>query len=274
MRYKMVAIDMDGTLLTTHKQVTPKTKKALLDAQKQGAKIVITTGRIYTSALLYAQYIGLKTPIIACNGAIIQQVGKEKTFETFPIHKKTIIEGAEICKDIGADYFFFTQNKIYVGQKLEFFRSYLLKETQVDPTKHISIHSIDSTSMICDIQEEILKLSIWSQNKDIIKEALYRIHQMDNAFVTSSSPRNIELTHKNATKGNAIKTLAEYYHIPMNQVIAIGDSYNDITMIKQAGLGVAMDNGRKEVKEVADEITLSNDQEGVAAILEKYILDH
>src|SRR5699024_7700325 len=115
---------------------------------------------------------------------------------------------------------------------MDWFNHVFLKEKDIDPSFHIPISYIQNISSILDIKEDILKLTIWNKDEKKISEALEKIHRLEDAFVTSSNPMNIELTNKKATKGNAVKFLAKYYGIDQSEVIAIGDSSNDKTMIE------------------------------------------
>lgn len=263
---------MDGTLLDSEKRISQGTKKILRDAQKKGTKIIITTGRIFVSAEFYSNYIGLETPIIACNGAIIKEVGNQEIFTTFPLHKQTLMKAAQICEEIDTSYHFYSEDKIYSLRSMDWFNNTFLKEKDIDPSFHIPISYIQDLSSILDIEEDILKLTIWDRDEKKVLKALEKIHQLEGAFVTSSNPMNIELTNKKATKGNAVEFLARHYKIDQSEIIAIGDSSNDRTMIEYAGLGVAMENARRDIKEIADYVTLSNDNEGVAEVFKKFIL--
>src|SRR5690554_2697197 len=132
MNYKMIAIDMDGTLLNSQKRVTERTKEVLIAAQESGKKIIITTGRIFTSARLYSQYIGLKTPIIACNGAIIKGVEGKRIFKIHPVEEKIIVNAIEICNEIGVPYHFYSEDKIYATKKLDLYEFYHQEESKID----------------------------------------------------------------------------------------------------------------------------------------------
>src|SRR5690554_1409269 len=271
MNYKMVAIDMDGTLLNEKKQVTDKTKEALVRAQLQGIKIVITTGRIFTSAKLYSDYIGLTTPIIACNGAIIKGIGSEDHFQTYPIDKEIIYQAANICEEMNLPYHLYSEDKIYSTNRWELYEFYHRDEIKIDSNYSIVFEDIESSHSLYHLGEEILKFNIWDDDESRIMMALTKIHGIQDAFITSSSPNNIEITNAKATKGNAVKKIAEYFNIRREEVIAIGDSYNDISMIEYAGLGVAMDNAKKDIKDVANFITTSNDEDGIVDVFEKFI---
>jgi hypothetical protein len=272
MNYKMIAIDMDGTLLNSQKRVTERTKEVLITAQESGKKIIITTGRIFTSARLYSQYIGLKTPIIACNGAIIKGVEGKRIFKIHPVEEKIIVNAIEICNEIGVPYHFYSEDKIYATKKLDLYEFYHQEESKIDSSYSIPFYDINDFSSISKIKEEILKFNVWDRDVDKILLTLNKIKNINNAFVTSSSPYNIEITNQAATKGNALKDLGEFYGIKKEEIIAIGDSYNDISMIEYAGLGIAMDNSQVDIKEIADYITLSNDQEGIVDVFERFVL--
>lgn len=272
MNYKMIAIDMDGTLLNSEKKVSERTKEVIIAAQEAGKKIIITTGRIFTSARLYSQYIGLKTPIIACNGAIIKGVEGEKIFKTHPVDEEIIVNAIEICNEIGVPYHFYSEDKIYSTKNIGLYEFYHQEERNIDASYRIPFFDINNFSSISNIKEEILKFNVWDKDIDKILLTLNKIKHIENAFVTSSSPYNIEITNQAATKGNALKELGEFYGIKKEEIISIGDSYNDISMIEYAGLGIAMDNSQADIKEIADYITLSNDQDGVVDVFERFVL--
>lgn len=271
MNYKMIAIDMDGTLLNSEKKVTERTKEVLIAAQESGKMIIITTGRIFTSARLYSQYIGLKTPIIACNGAIIKGVDDEEIFKTHPVDDEIIVDAIEICNKIDIPYHFYTEDKIYSTKNLGLYEFYHQEENKIDGSYNVPFYDIIDISSISNIKEEILKFNIWDRDVGKIQLTLDKIKQIKRAFVTSSSPYNIEITSIAATKGNALRDLGEFYGIKREEIISIGDSYNDISMIDYAGLGVAMGNSHADIKERADYITLSNDQDGIVDVFERFV---
>src|SRR5690554_4529472 len=155
MNYKMVAIDMDGTLLNSEKQVSEKTKEVILEAQLKGIKIVITTGRIFTSAQLYSNYIGLKTPIIACNGAIIKGVGTEDVFKTYPIDRSIILKAADICKGINLPYHLYSKEKIYSTRGLDLQDFYHRDEVKIDSDYSIIFEDIEDSTSLTNLKEDI-----------------------------------------------------------------------------------------------------------------------
>ncbi len=264
MNYELIAVDLDDSLLGSDLNISLRNKEALIKAMDLGVLVTIATGRMFRSALPYAHQLNLDVPIITYQGGLIKNA-----FSGDVLYNKTLpmdisIRVIELCQFkklhlqayIGDDYYFEIENhysrkyheQIGVEGKAVGRLDVFLKE---QPNKLLII---DEPERIMEMREEFSAIL----GKDI--------------EITTSKPEYLEFTHIDATKGKALEHLANIKGITQDKVIAIGDSYNDISMIQYAGLGVAMGNAPEEVKIHADYITEGNDEDGVARVINKFVL--
>lgn len=275
MKYKMIVMDMDGTLLDNKKTVSHKNKEALKKAASLGVKIAISTGRVFSSARIYGDIIEVNTPIISFNGAYI----REKD-EITPIHEKklgvnNIKEIIKIVHKNGLNCHFYGTDVIYT-EKLEFITAFYHQYNKdLEEDKRVTINMIKKDGweeVIKNHHNEILKGIV--ATKDLQKLAKVR-EEMEKlpVSISSSNYDNFEIMGEDTSKGHAVEILTKHFGLDREEVIAMGDNENDISMIKYAGLGVAMGNATEETKAAADFVTLTNEEDGVACVIEKFILN-
>lgn len=268
MKYKLMAIDMDGTLLNSQNEVSKRTIEAINNAKEKGVNIVLSTGRLLSSALGYARRLHLDNYIIACNGAII--VDREENL----IYSKPIeLDKVEEIISLGTKYniynHFYDSNTLYSSHSLvkEIINYYSTRDNNIE-------------YKILQDEKAIYKLENLKPYKFLfIDNNLNKLNQLHDELksipdisITKSWKNNLEVMAKDTSKGIGLAFLCNNLKILREEVIAIGDNENDLSMIKYAGLGVAMGNSVDVVKEEADYITLTNNNDGVAAVIEEFIL--
>lgn len=269
----MICVDMDGTLLNNKKEITDTTKKALKKADEAGVKVVIATGRLFTSANYYADFVGLKTPIISANGAFIREKDKNEVIYEALLGKDNCYRILNIIKAYGIIPNFHTPNTIFTERHNAHVNTYIKINEKHNEGNKIQIEFVDNWNEVFEkYQDNILKCIAIDDDKDKIQKAKAELVKCDGLETVSSSNNNLEVMCQGVSKGRAVEMLAAYYHIPKEAVICVGDGENDMSMIEFAGLGVAMGNADKEVKDIAQFVTLSNEEDGVAKVIEKYIL--
>lgn len=270
--YKVIAIDMDGTLLNSKLEVSERNKKALRIATEKGIQVVISTGRIFTSARYYAKLLGLITPIIACNGAYVCEYHRNNVLYEEPlkgIDFKQIINLAEKY-DL---YYHFYDNKTFYAKRLEetVLKYFKWNEEQSEGDK-VDIKIIDNPIQLANEQDlKVYKVSIYDYDREKLNFMRGLLSKNKNIEIVSSWKTNIELMNKGVSKGKALEKLCNMFNISRDEVIAIGDNYNDLSMLEFAGTSVAMGNGEEEVKKIAHLVTDSNDNDGVAKAIEELI---
>ncbi|WP_223069638.1 Cof-type HAD-IIB family hydrolase [Paenibacillus caui] len=268
MKYQLIALDVDGTLLTDNHILTQGTSDAIKAASAQGAEIVLCTGRAPRSSIPYMQDMGLEGSIITHNGAATVQVQGDSytTIHEFPMNLNGLQPYIDYCRENGVHFDVNTTFNLYVDgadglsqEVLDMYRKFLITPQNMpdwksSPEPVVKMTAAGQADFMDKVQAE---WSLWSQEFNMLR----------------SGDFFIDLMHKDASKGAALKKLAEKRGIAPENVLAIGNYYNDISMLTFAGLGIAMDNSPLEVKAAANEITLSNNEEGVKAALEKYCLN-
>lgn len=266
MDYKIIALDLDGTLLTDKKEILPETKKALINAQKNGVKVVLASGRPLPGMEFVAKELELYKYggyILSFNGGQIYDCTEKKI-----IFEKTIpVEDAKQIYDLSiihnTNILTYLDNKVYA----EYYDEWIEIETRINKMKYV-----ETDSLLDAIKNPVPKFIMLGSGDYLEKIEPLVASQLGGKFtVTRSEPFFLEIMPKGIDKGSTLSKLAQLTHIKQEEVIACGDSYNDISMVKYAGLGVAMNNAKQEVKDIADFVTLSNEENGIAKVIEKYI---
>lgn len=275
MAYKLICVDVDGTLLTSRHKITERTKKVLLQAHKQNIHIVVSTGRMYTDAEFFSNLIGVKSPVIASNGAFIKEKDNNKVIFKDVLGENLSFQLLELFQRHDSKPYFCTPNKFYYGNMLfKFF--YLATRFIGSRSNSLDMEFVYSwkrwRKILQQEKENIVKCEVIYRNPALIHELRQELKNIDQLEIADSSKHNIEITRKGVSKGKAVARLAAFYHIKPEEIITIGDSENDISMIEYAGLGIAMGNALDSVKQKADYITDSNDHEGVANAISKFVL--
>ncbi|WP_053956694.1 Cof-type HAD-IIB family hydrolase [Inediibacterium massiliense] len=271
--YKLIVSDMDGTLLNSKNIVSEENKRAFQKLIDQNIHIAIATGRIYTSAKVYAKYLDVVTPIIACNGAIVKDLKNDEILYESYMKKEDVLNVIEICKKYGLYYqfynedTFFTEKLAYSSLKYSEWNKTLKEEDRV----RIEVIQ-DGYQYIQNHDEKIYKMSLMSDDQNVLREARKELESIQTLEISKSWYNNIEVMNKGVSKGNAIEQLAKSLGVKQEEIISFGDNENDISMLTYAGLGVAMGNSEEIVKKSADYVTSTNDEDGVAKALYKFVL--
>lgn len=287
--YKLVAIDLDGTMLNSYGMVTERTKNAIKETIEKGVEVIIASGRPIDSIKTIAKEINSKNYFIAGNGALIYDIKNDEVIYDKYLKKQKILEIIKICEENSISYNVYT-DKTILATALKYNVLYYHKENlkkQEAKKTNISIVK-DMYEYVKNMEEEkFLKMTICDENKSIFNSIIRKLREIDDIEVldvlhmsrkiirqgTEEIPIEYyytEISSKDVDKWNAIEFLMEKLKIEKEEVIAIGDNINDKKMIKESGLGVAMSGSTPIITEIANEITDTNNNDGVAKILEKY----
>ncbi|WP_273341416.1 Cof-type HAD-IIB family hydrolase [Alloiococcus otitis] len=262
---KLIAIDIDGTLYNSQKEVSPANLKAVQKALQAGIKIVLCTGRPTPAAIQATKTLGLyghDNYLITYHGAVTSQLKDLSRTRSLPLYEDQIKQLFDLAQD--QNIYAFSQKDTAI-QALEEAAPDLAKyEAQlvglpIEVTPRQDLTQADKFMMVAPTD----KLDQVAQN---LTPDLY-----NHYTILRSEPRFIEFIHKDSDKGRATAQLADQLGIPMSEVMGIGDGGNDLQLIDQAGLGVAMGNAVQDLKDKADYVTASNDQDGLAQAFEKFV---
>ncbi|MDQ0897785.1 MULTISPECIES: Cof-type HAD-IIB family hydrolase [unclassified Paenibacillus] len=240
--YKLLALDMDGTLLTDDKQVTEETKKWIWKAVDHGVTVMFATGRGMQTVSSFWQELELDSPMVLLNGAEIWE-GPNQLMARTHLPRETVRRLHELALREDAHYWGYSVESLS-GQG-----NWSEELFEMDWMKFGMKH--DDLGVVARIREELLS---WGELE-----------------ITSSAPVNVEISVKGITKESGVREVCRLLGIEMAQVLAVGDSENDISMLRSAGLGVAMGNAEEQVKAIADAVTMSNNEDGVAKAVQKFI---
>lgn len=261
---RLVAFDLDGTLLKRDWTISSRNQEAIKAVQAKGVMVTIATGRMFASAVRYAELLGLTLPLITYHGALVTT-----SHEAPPVYQRFLPKEyarsiVTRVKDLGYAINLYFGDDLYV-EKLSEATLYYLRQSGVN---------YNLVSNLLDLLDrDPIKLVVVNEEKvlDILAEES-REKWGDAVYITKSEPIYLEYMHPDANKGKALEALARHLGVAREQTMVFGDSYNDLEMFKYAGTSVAMGNARKEIQAAADYITTSNEEDGVALALEKLIL--
>ena len=288
--FKLVAIDLDGTMLNQYGIVTQKTKNSIKKAQENGIEIMIASGRPIDSVKTISKEIGSENYFISGNGSIIYDIKKDEIIYENVLKKQKALEIIKICEENSIFYNVYTEKEI-IAKNLQYNVLYYHKEnltkSEEDKT-HVNIVE-DIYDYIEKTDSKVLKVMICDKHQTIFNAIIRKLKEVDDIEVleVSHMSRKIirqgteeipieyfytEISAKNVDKWTALEFLKEKLQISSDEIVAIGDNVNDKKMIEKSGYGIAMGQSAPQIKEIADYVTDSNVDDGVANALDKLLL--
>ncbi len=268
MKYKMIVLDLDGTLTNSRKEITPKTFQALMTAQESGVKVVLASGRPTYGIAPLADQLQLDKfggYILAFNGGEIYNWETKSLVHAIVLNPEVLPYAYNCAKENGFTILTYKDNDIICEDPED---EYVQKEVKINKmgTKKVEsfLETVDFQVAKCLIVGDSSRLVLLEQE---MKEKLQETNE-----IYRSEPYFLEVLPKGIDKAQTLAVLLDRLGLTKDEVIACGDGFNDLSMVKYAGLGVAMANAQDIVKENADYITLSNDEDGIAHVVEKFIL--
>lgn len=266
MTIRLVAMDLDDTLLRDNYTISPRVLKVIQKAQAQGVVITIATGRMTISTRPYAEQLGIDVPIITYHGASVQQILSGEILFRCVIPSALAAEIVEYVGKRGIYSQVYLKDRVVASQLNEWSREYA-------KIASVQVEEADLSVLLSQEPEGVEKILLIAEESMLDQLAiLLKQTYGEKIHITKSKPHFLEITECSVNKGVALASLAKHLGIAQEEVMAIGDSFNDLEMIQYAGIGVAMGNARSEIKEQADIVTVSNEEDGVAEAIERYVL--
>lgn len=267
--YKLIALDMDGTLLTSEKTISQRTQQAIAQARKQGVKVVLASGRPLDGMQAKIDELSIAGDnefVVYFNGSMVKEIGSGKLIHSATISGQDAKRVALLAREMGAYCHAFSTELGLITPELNEFTDIEANINQIPVTvKDFSELEDEHPIIKAMIVADPARLTRISQTLP----AQYR----DEFTVVQSAPIFLEFLNKESNKGVGVKAIADHMGISAESVICMGDAENDHHMIEYAGLGVAMENAMEQTKHIADIITASNNDDGVAKVIEKYVLN-
>lgn len=263
MRYRLVALDLDGTLLNDDNSISKRNRSAIRAARERQVIVTLSTGRMYSSALRFARELEMVVPLITYNGALIKDTAG-KVYRDLPLPLPVARTVLAVAQEYNIHVNLFINDQLYVDRD-DIWTERYRRSSGVTPKLVPSLGQILNTepNKVLLLGEEKKLLPVRAV---LAKELAGKVH------ITSSSPYFLEIIHPEVSKRSGLAYLLSKFDITPKEVIAVGDNYNDLEMINFAGLGVAMANAPAEVRAQADYVTGRNSDDGVAQVIEKFIL--
>ena len=276
---KCIAIDMDGTLLNSNHKIPQNNIELIKFAQKNGIEFVVATGRAYYEALPALNDENIKCDVISFNGGIIYDKNGN-IINITPMKLKDLYYTIEILKSLDISYQLYTKNTIYTKSIETDITAYidLIRANGEEPNEqHLRqeaknrlalghITEVDNIELYLNQQDNpAIKVIGISNDLEKLKHATELLSGNDNISVTSSGANNVEIMDKKATKGEALKIVADIHNINLKNAIAVGDNLNDQAMLDIVEYSIAMKNGNKELQKTAKFITEKTNSEGGVA---------
>lgn len=285
---KLIATDMDGTLLNEKNEVSQENVLAIKMAIEKGIQFVVATGRSYESAVKPLQAVGLTCPIITLNGAATFNLNKQQ-IRDIPLDVSVCRRILDICQKSNMyvelfidDRMYSTGNEHFMDILLKMFKNILTESTE-DEIRDIIERRFQQEKMqfiknyediLTKTNKKIYKLLGFSIDEVNLQNAYKELEQEPGVVITSSGELNLEFNHPEAQKGLALESLANSMGIEMKDVMALGDNLNDKSMLQKVGRGVAMGNAVDEIKEVCMFTTKTNNENGVAFAIEEMLKEY
>lgn len=261
---KMIATDIDGTILKYNFEFNPEIKDCIKRLDESGIKVILVTGRMYSATTYIAEELGLKNPLICYQGGLVKcndgsnEILYEKNLD--PDIAKQIIKWA---KENDVHLNLYMEDELFVEKDDAIVRRYTGERStgfKVKSFEDIDLHRINKL------------LAIDFQNHERVTEwENYLLKNYDNVYVVKSMPCFCEISHPEATKSSAVEFLTDYYGFKKEEVLTIGDQNNDIELLKAGGIKIAMGNATDELKQVADYVTDTVNNNGFVKAIDKFV---
>ncbi len=275
MKYKLIALDYDGTLLTDDKKILPETEKALMRAHDEGIIILPATGRMLWG--VFQVFLPVFDCAITCNGAAVYNLKTKECIAEHTMPKERALEILQKLRrfDISVDAFIGGAAYKETSEK-ELIDHLPVSQAMKDFIRNSRNYVDDLSEYIEKSDRGVQKFTLnfaADNNGGFIHREDVRImlENIPEITVVCGGMNNLEITEKGISKGTGLNDAAKYFKIDRSETIAFGDSENDLEMIKAAGLGIAMENSTPEIIAAADFVTRSNNENGIAYALDKFI---
>lgn len=268
-KYKLLALDMDGTVLTSQKRISPRTAAAIENLLKRGVHVVTSTGRGVAELVDYKKEFALMHYGILITGGIVYDFFKGEPIVTHAVDEETMYKLIDFGQEERAMIHLLTlkhsvareadiQNMAAFGMAVYF-----------DMFNRICLRVDDFKQYIHEHPDEVAKVNLYHRDKPSRDRNLERMSKL-NVSISFAESNNLEASPAGVTKASGLRELCEFLGVDISETVVIGDGFNDREILQAAGLAVAMGNARDEIKNIADFVTLDNDNDGVAAAIEKF----
>lgn len=276
---KLLVLDIDGTLLNSEDIVTPKVKDAISRARESGVEVALATGRRVGSTLDVVEEIGIALPIVTFNGALVWDTAREEAIHELAFSPSVMSRVIELCRHYRIAPVFLQGpghgERIFVPAESERRPDYLdwfldPRQSEVDELPYEELVNVPGVLTIDVFGPEQPLKDIWRD----IAELEVQVYDVGEVSIQTDPPNWALNVHMpGASKAAGVQVLALKLGCTMQDVVAVGDGYNDLPLLEAAGVGVAMGNARDDIKALADAVVTGHDDDGVAEAIERFVLE-
>jgi len=274
--YKMICIDIDGTLIRPDMTVSKRVADAISKAKEKGLIIALSTGRMHKSALMYSDELGLEDPIVSSNGAYVSERDGKTVYYEENLSGSDVLLIQDILDQHDTKINWYNRGTMYISEYRDYVGRYEALSKTLPENRRILIKYLNDEFTLENLIGETgssIQKGIVFPKMDLIPTIREKIGKNKRIRVVSSGTDNLEFTSYLADKGLGVLALAKEKGIHPDEIIAIGDSENDLSMLKVVGMPVAMGNAIKSVIDAAKYVTDTNINDGVATMIEKLVLN-
>jgi hypothetical protein len=265
---KVIALDLDGTLLDKKKRISAPNLKRLQELREQGVKIVLASGRSASAMRLYYNQLGLDEPIVCCNGALVMEPKTGNIIASHEIEKDDLDRAVAILEEEKAYYLAYTDLTLWLPSVKFTMKKWIERNRKLAPEDQVNIQIRADFKTLFE-EELIYKLLIFCADEGEKKRRFKKLRQLKGLEVIDSMPGAIDVMHHGVTKADGLKVIADYYGITMEEIVFMGDHNNDVEALKQAGVGIAMGNATDAARKAADWQTADHEEDGVKLALDR-----
>lgn len=266
--YRLIVSDLDGTLLRDDHTISEYTQNVIHKVSAQGIDFMLATGRIFGGAKQYAKALKLNTPILACNGALIKEA-EGRVLYGRPIQTDTLAEIFAFLLEKELYFHCYGEESFFTRKFSDHLNGFYAFNNDLPEEERFPMIELDPLELLG--KETIYKVLARCEGEAARKELYQGLSKISGASVTVSWHDTFDICANQVSKATAIQRYAEEKGIDPSEIICFGDNYNDMDMLLYAGLGIAVENGVKELKEAADYVTSASNDDGVAKAIEKFV---
>lgn len=262
MNYKLFVADMDGTLLDDDKKLSEKNIQTIKKLKNYGIRFAIATGRHDSMIKSYLKHLDLQVPVISCNGALVREPFGDQVFLSEALPKRESLQVINICKERNVDFHIYGHHRIFgesLSNKMLYYQDLNKTLPSDERTKLITVP--DCRQIFENGSEPLYKFIIISEGNKNQPAIIDHFSEIEGLTACQSMPSFCDVMKAGISKAYALQKLSESLGINRNEIVAIGDQLNDIDLIEYAGLGIAVANAEDALKEKADMVTNSNNNE-------------
>ncbi|WP_075272424.1 pyridoxal phosphatase [Yersinia pseudotuberculosis] len=272
MTYRIIALDLDGTLLDHKKRILPESLSALAQARAEGVKVIVVTGRHHVAIHTFYQALQLDTPAICCNGTYIYDYQNKKVLDSNPLTPQQAVQVLQLLEKTQIHGLMYVDDAMLYQQTTGHVTRTLSWAESLPPAQRPTFLQVNSLLDAAHSATAIWKFATSHPDTAQLKAFAARVEAEMGLACEWSWHDQVDIAQAGNSKGKRLQQWVESQGLSMQEVIAFGDNFNDLSMLEAAGLGVAMGNSDDAIKQRADLVIADNEQPGIAAVIRQHVL--